>query len=65
MQNREVFYIIYSEDDLLINSTHKWMGKEILNILKGNDKLKCINVTHTKTKLLLTQINKVNNTNYE
>jgi hypothetical protein len=61
---REIYYIVYNTQTLLIHNTHRWMGKDILKELRENNSLKCINVTHPKTKELLSKINEANNTDY-
>lgn len=63
-KKRIVMYIIYNEETLMIDSTHQWMGKEILKILSGDKRLKYLNVTHPKTKAILSKINIANCTNY-
>lgn len=61
---RDVYYIVYNPDSLKIADTFRWMGKDVLKLLNSDKALKCLNVTHPKTKSLLADINKVNNTNY-
>lgn len=62
---RDVVYIVYHRDTLLIKEVFKWMGKDVIKLLRSDESLKWLNTTHPKHKDLLNKINEANNTNYQ
>ena len=58
------YYIVYNADNFTIENTFGFFCLELNNLLRSNNKLKFINITHPKTKDILNTINIVNKTNY-
>lgn len=58
-----ITYIVYYSDTLVIHSTHQYFGRKIFDLLCDIG-LKCLNITHPATKMILSSINTINNTNY-